>query len=1215
MTQNRSQNQIRAFVNFTRNSKKHVLFVLLAIFILSSSIFVHEGAAFTLNNIDGIWSNARDANGIIPSCLKYSNSAYIIDENNVAYGRTGYSCPQNLNYDEQSGFGFDGNNGQINVNPGEMFKLGVFKHYNKKIYADSVLTDVDLEISLIFTDPVVTGAFTYTVNLEETDNTGNCKYPGDSICPDKVIFVESTPNQIFQLGGKCYTLQIVGFANCQNPENPINEFITEEDMTNSICLYGRLDESGPSLSIEKSTNDDDADVSPGPYIKVGDTVTWNYVVTNCGDCDLTNVSVIDDQGIVPLIQSGDDGDGILEPGETWIYSANGTAKSGQYHNKGTVNATDPQGNKINDDDDSHYFGIDINPGQSIDTMGYFYDQTTGQIIPGGMVSVSGPTESTVNIQKDGSDGRYSFTTSDISGPYIITVTCPLGYTLSPNCLPQSGFFGPRGKSEPIFLGAGENDDTGYLTSSACEDNPYYLSFMLNSGDPEIFNNNFPLVPLVNVTKVADKVAVSYGDRITYTITICNISPKPLFNVIVRDVIDRSVDIVSATPSLNDDCNWHFDVINTNDCVEITFVVKVPKQDLEFDTKHSITGEGFVRVANDYSTTFQHNVINNRAYVYSNGVLVGSDCENTTLLGAGTELSTREHGSGSYDTEELVKITTENMSIEMGKNVSATHNPYTLGLYRNRSITYNSKWNEEARAKNRRDPASMSEHYRYATSIDRDSHIKLDKNGSTMEINSEFNGSSHIGFLKTDLNYEVQDIPVFESREDYTGSFRTYQKVDEYGYSVTSEKSTEGTGFVVVDKRVKDSQRSYEHGTGSYDSKESINTHTNYMAKDLNVVYHPLNESLIPSVELNQDLKWEEGMWSKANNIWLTGERYSDIDQLNKDTVACGLNEMETEANFSGQARYRVILKDEIDLNEQYEGDYSIARRVLVQGVPKYDRPHLSIIKKGDIYSENVLKDHEDEVITVGHYTITLENDGNKALGPICVRDVFSQGAKYLDASVRPTDITDSYVNWTLTHLSIGDVSIIELWLDVTECPGKELVNRVMAWGGYRSDWICASNYTALEVDWLDCCAEDTVKASKVGWVNNSDQVWYKIEIYNGANSTKVATVTDQLSDGMILLDASVPFAAYQNGVVTWNLIDLAPFQIKSIEYRTEALRDGTFVNRAQVDILSVNGAVEKPIYAESIITIGELDGEVNAAIWQPPMWGFVYNEPNGDQGC
>jgi len=112
----------------------------------------------------------------------------------------------------------------------------------------------------------------------------------------------------------------------------------------------------PAIHIEKHTNGVDADTAPGPYISINSTVTWTYIVTNTGAVNLTGIVVTDNHlGVTPVYVSGDDGDGILNPGEVWIYQANGTAEAGQYANVGTVTGTPSVGADVSDSDPSHYF--------------------------------------------------------------------------------------------------------------------------------------------------------------------------------------------------------------------------------------------------------------------------------------------------------------------------------------------------------------------------------------------------------------------------------------------------------------------------------------------------------------------------------------------------------------------------------------------------------------------------------------------------------------------------------------------------------------------------------------------------------------------------------------------------------------------------------------------------------------------------------------------
>ena len=118
-------------------------------------------------------------------------------------------------------------------------------------------------------------------------------------------------------------------------------------------------------------------------------MTWIYAVTNSGTF-LSNVSVTDNRGVTPVLQSGDDGDLILEPGETWIYRATGTAEVGQYANIGSVTADPvfsdgetpvPGVDKPADDDPSHYLVI-RNPVLSLVKSSTTVEVTAaGQVVP------------------------------------------------------------------------------------------------------------------------------------------------------------------------------------------------------------------------------------------------------------------------------------------------------------------------------------------------------------------------------------------------------------------------------------------------------------------------------------------------------------------------------------------------------------------------------------------------------------------------------------------------------------------------------------------------------------------------------------------------------------------------------------------------------------------------------------------------------------------
>jgi uncharacterized repeat protein (TIGR01451 family) len=823
-----------------------------------------------------------------------------------------------------------------------------------------------------------------------------------------------------------------------------------------------------------------------------------------------------------------------------------------------------------------------------------------------------------NITATDSTGNATIATTDSSGFWQICNISVGSYTVSEESRDGWIQISPKEGSYSVVLDNKSISDLDFYNDRSCN---------------------------LTIKKTVDKPAARRGEDITYTVDLSNPCDWGSFtNVTLWDILPKSVVLVSVSPDPSTssayNLTWDVGTLGPRQNFEATIVVRVPIVDINYDSSQTVRGEGFVNVHDDYDTHQGPESITNCAYAKADLVETISSCASTQIIDPGTELQSRESGSGSYESEEAVRMRTENKSIRSISSVSAVHRPTTFSLPQNRSIDYGTKWTEATRGINTITGATIDEQYTFANRIAKNRSIELDENGSTMKTEVEVEGSGHIGMLKKESpDSHPKTKPVYESTEDFVGSFKATEFLDEYGSSVQSNKSMTGYGYVSADKRVRDSQRTYESGTGSYRSDEIISTPTNYIAKDISLVHGPTNYSYTPRYNVSQDMLWNEGMWSKSGLLrggdiasgskscvlpvattadcnssespaTYIGERYSSLDYLKKDSVALGLNEMKTNASFSGIADFRAKAAgtsstDRIDDEQRYAGEYSITRNVRIGGVSRYDRPHITVTKKGRMMSRWFNKTNAN----VAEYAITITNDGSSSLAPIHVRDIFPPETEYISSSIRPSSISKGSANWTLLNLGIGNSVTIELALNITDYAPANLVNRVMVCGMKGDDCISAAAYSTLESGLMDCCPPELL-VDKTAKLDASDPtlVHYTISLKNNAGGAMAATVTDRLPAGMSLLQSSVEVSSYVEPITKWVLVDLLPGEVRTIEYDVRAATDGRYVNSVQVDATAVDGSGYATVEAAAQIDVGGTGVAPRTTRyggWQAPDWNMT----------
>jgi len=368
---------------------------------------------------------------------------------------------------------------------------------------------------------------TSTIDTQEYDLSDGSDSGPDSKFRDKYTVSASTDEGLFD------GVRITMVTGAVSLEGGATWEYSEESPDDHRTVFHLVD-ANPEVAIDVSTNGDDADSPTGPYVEFDDTVTWTYVVTNPGDLALSSVSVSDDQGATPVFQSGDDnGDGILDTTETWIYTASGMAVAGQYSNTGSASADSPFGETVTASDPSHYFGSA--PGIMIDVM------------------TNGPGESP-------SDGPYIDSGDSVTWTYTVTNTGNVTLTGVSVTDSETGAvsgcdatIAPGDSSSCTETGTADVSpvDTPYTNTGTATGTPPVGTDVSHEDSSSYFGSN----PSITISVTNNGPVVVSGDDVVWDFTVENTGNVPLYLVAVTEDGTVRCDLGTVAPGATATCQY------------------------------------------------------------------------------------------------------------------------------------------------------------------------------------------------------------------------------------------------------------------------------------------------------------------------------------------------------------------------------------------------------------------------------------------------------------------------------------------------------------------------------------------------------------------------------------------------------------------------------------------------------------------------------------
>ena len=334
---------------------------------------------------------------------------------------------------------------------------------------------------------------------------------------------------------------------------------------NVTCTFTNEQITGAVIDLQKTPDSQN--------LIAGDTANFNIAISNIGIGDLTVTSLVDDTcDAQPVYDSGDDGDNLLNVGETWNYLCSVANVTADFTNTATVTAQDASLNVVVDSDTAN---VIVTPPVSVDLV----KTATSPTVPAGNTALF-----TITVENTGVlDANITSITDD---------TCDA----APAYVSGDGDFdGELDGGEIWTYSCSVANVTANFTNTASVE-VQQVGGTDTATDTDTADIVVITTPAINLNKTATPLAIESGDTATFTFALSNTGNTDLV------ITNLSDPICDATLTLT---GGDTDGDNELDLAEIwTYTCTVPNVTAGFTNTASVTATevgGSGAVVNDTDT--------------------------------------------------------------------------------------------------------------------------------------------------------------------------------------------------------------------------------------------------------------------------------------------------------------------------------------------------------------------------------------------------------------------------------------------------------------------------------------------------------------------------------------------------------------------------------------------------------------------------------------
>ncbi|UTD15337.1 DUF11 domain-containing protein [Tenacibaculum mesophilum] len=441
--------------------------------------------------------------------------------------------------------------------------------------------------NVVLTDPMLGGTITLASGDTDSDNqldiNETWSYTANYTITQANIDNGSVTNQATVTGTSISGNNVSDLSD--------NDSILEDDQTQTnLCQSD-----GIALIKTATFNDEDTDGCSD----VGETITYNFTLTNTGNTTITNVVLTDPMlgGTITLASGDTDSDNQLDINETWSYSANYTITqanidNGSVSNQATVTGTSISGNNVSDlsddnstlEDDQTQTNLCQSDGIALIKTATFNDEDTdgcsdvGETITYNftLTNTGNTTITNVILTDPMLGGTITLASGDINSNNQLDINETWSYSAS-YTITQSDIDNGSVSNQATVTGtsiSGNNVSDLSDDNSILEDDQTQTTLC----QP---NNSISLEKVSTFNDANGNGYANVGETITYSFIIYNTGDSVLYNITLQDNLPGITINGSTIPQL-----LPGEVDNTT----FTAIYVITEQDL---TNESVTNQALV----------------------------------------------------------------------------------------------------------------------------------------------------------------------------------------------------------------------------------------------------------------------------------------------------------------------------------------------------------------------------------------------------------------------------------------------------------------------------------------------------------------------------------------------------------------------------------------------------------------------------------------------